>query len=53
MVFLIISLGIYPKLILDPLNASVTQVIKIMEIKAVNDNTKEKLKALNSIGEVK
>jgi len=53
LVFLIISLGIYPKLILDPLNASVTQVIKIMEIKAVNDNTKEKLKALNSIGEVK
>ncbi|AXX96304.1 MULTISPECIES: NADH-quinone oxidoreductase subunit M [Arcobacter] len=53
LVVLIIALGIYPKLILEPLNGSVTQVINVMEIKAVNDDTKEKLKALNSIGEVK
>jgi len=53
LVVLIIGLGIYPKIILDPLNTSVTQLTKVMEIKAVNDDTKEKLKALNSIGEVK
>ena len=53
LVVLIIALGIYPKIILDPLNTSVTQLTKVMEIKAVNDDTKEKLKALNSIGEVK
>ena len=53
LVVLIIALGIYPKIILDPLNTSVTQLTKIMEIKAVNDDTREKLKALNSIGEVK
>ena len=53
LVILIIALGIYPKLILDPLNTSVTHLTKVMEIKAVNENTKEKLRALNSIGEVK
>lgn len=53
LVVLIIALGIYPKVILDPLNTTVTQLTKIMEIKAVNDDTKEKLRAVNSIGEVK
>ena len=53
LVVLIIALGIYPKVILDPLNTTVTQLTKVMEIKAVNDDTKEKLRALNSIGEVK
>ena len=53
LVVLIIALGIYPKIILDPLNTSVTQLTKVMEIKAVNEDTKEKLRALNSIGEVK
>ena len=53
LVLLIIALGVYPKIILDPLNTSVTQLVKVMEIKAVNDDSKEKLKALNSIGEVK
>ncbi len=53
LVALIIALGIYPKIILDPLNTTVTQLTKVMEIKAVNDDTKVKLKALNSIGEVK
>ena len=38
------------KNILDPLNTSVTQLTKVMEIKAVNEDTKEKLRALNSIG---
>ena len=53
LVVLIVALGIYPKVILDPLNTSVTQLTKVMEIKAVNEDTKEKLRALNSIGEVK
>ncbi len=53
LVVLIIALGIYPKIVLEPLNVSVTQLTKVMEIKAVNDDTKEKLRALNSIGEVK
>ena len=53
LVVLIIALGIYPKVLLDPLNTTVTQLTKVMEIKAVNEDTKEKLRALNSIGEVK
>lgn len=53
LVVLIIALGIYPKIVLEPLNISVSQLTKVMEIKAVNDDTKEKLRALNSIGEVK
>ena len=53
LVVLIIALGIYPKVLLDPLNTTVTQLTKVMEIKAVNEDSKEKLRALNSIGEVK
>jgi NADH-quinone oxidoreductase subunit M len=53
LVLLIIALGIYPKIILDPLNTSVTQLTKMMEVKSVNEDSKEKLRALNSIGEVK
>lgn len=53
LVLLIIALGIYPKIMLDPLNVTVSQLTKVMEIKAVNEDTKVKLKALNSIGEVK
>ena len=53
LVFLIIALGIYPKVILDPLNTSVAKLTQTMQIKAVNQDTKDRLKALNSIGEVK
>ena len=53
LVILIIGLGIYPKIILEPLNTTVTQLTKVMEIKAVNEDTKEKLRAVNSIGELK
>ena len=53
LVVLIIALGIYPKVILDPLNTAVTQLTKVMEVKAVNEDTKERLRSLNSIGEVK
>jgi NADH-quinone oxidoreductase subunit M len=53
LVILILALGIYPKIVLDPINTSVTQLTKVMEIKAVDEKTKEKLRALNSIGEAK
>lgn len=53
LVALIIALGIYPKVILDPLNTTVKHLTQVMQIKAVNQDTKDKLKALNSIGEVK
>lgn len=47
-VCLIIILGIYPKIILKPLDTSSKQVIEFMKIKAVEDKTKEKLKILNN-----
>lgn len=53
LVALIVALGIYPKVILDPLNTTVKHLTQVMQIKAVNQDTKDKLKALNSIGEVK
>jgi NADH-quinone oxidoreductase subunit M len=53
LVVLTIVLGIYPKIILEPLNTTVTNLTKVMEIKAVNQDTKEKLRALNTVGEVK
>ena len=53
LVLLIIGLGIYPKVILDPLDLSVKKVIKIMDVKAVNQDTKDRLRELNTIGEVK
>ena len=53
LVVLIIALGIYPRVILEPLDKSVNKVIRIMEIKSVNQDTKDKLRSLNSIGEVK
>jgi NADH-quinone oxidoreductase subunit M len=53
LVFLIITLGVYPKVILEPLDLSVQKVIKIMDVKSVEERTKERLRSLNTIGEVK
>ena len=53
LVILIIALGIYPKVVLEPLNTSVNHLVKVMEVKAVNQETKDKLRALNTVGEVK
>lgn len=53
LVVLIIALGIYPKVVLDPLNNSVERLTKVMIEKSELPETKEKLRALNSIGEVK
>ncbi|MGM0519920.1 MAG: NADH-quinone oxidoreductase subunit M [Campylobacterota bacterium] len=53
LVTIIIALGIYPKVVLQPLNTTVEHLTKVMEIKAVNEDTKEKLKSLNVVSEVK
>lgn len=50
---IIIFLGIYPKVILEPLNISVNKVIATMEEKAINQETKDRLKYLNSIGDAR
>ena len=46
---LVIAMGIYPKPILDPLNTTVTNLTKVMEVKAVEQETKERLRELNII----
>lgn len=53
LVALVVILGIYPKPILDPVNKSVTQLVEIMELKAINETTKAKIISVNSIGEGK
>jgi len=53
LVALVIILGIYPKIILDPLDTTVSGLIEQMHIKAVLPETKARLYELNSIGEVK
>lgn len=53
LVALVVILGVYPKPILDPVNKSVTQLVEVMQLKAVNETTKAKILSVNSIGEVK
>lgn len=53
LVALVVILGIYPKPILDPMNKSVTALVEIMQLKAVNETTKTKIISANSVGEVK
>ena len=53
LVVLIIALGIYPKLILKPLDPTLINLVNVMDTKAVNEETKIRLKDSNSIGEVK
>lgn len=53
LVALVVILGVYPKPILDPVNKSVTALVEIMQLKAVNETTKAKILSANSIGEVK
>ena len=52
-VALVVAMGIYPKPILDPLNTTVTNLTKVMEVKAVEQETKDRLRQLNTVGEVK
>ena len=53
LVALVVILGVYPKPILEPVNKSVTALVEIMQLKAVNETTKAKILLANSIGEVK
>ena len=53
LVILIIVLGIYPKVMLTPLNSTLNNLITVMDTKAVNEETRLRLRSANSIGEVK
>ena len=53
LVAIVIILGVYPKPILNPVDKSVSQLVEIMQIKAVNPSTKARLLESNTIGEVK
>jgi len=53
LVALVVILGVYPKMILAPMDKSVTGLIELMHTKAVDPTTKARILELNSIGEVK
>ncbi len=53
LVALVVILGIYPKPILEPVDRSVTQLVEVMQLKAINPSTKAKILEYNTIGEVK
>ncbi|WP_419771164.1 MAG: NADH-quinone oxidoreductase subunit M [Candidatus Marinarcus sp.] len=53
LVALVVILGIYPKPILNPVNKSVTQLVNIMQLKALEPVTKARIFSANSIGEAK
>ncbi|MGB6329988.1 MAG: NADH-quinone oxidoreductase subunit M [Halarcobacter sp.] len=48
LVALVVILGVYPKPILDPINRSVSQLVEVMQIKAVNPSTKAKILEYNT-----
>lgn len=47
---LVVLLGIFPKIILTPVNTSVNELVTVMEIKAVKEKTKNTLRLINVIG---
>lgn len=53
LVALVIFLGVYPKVILGPVNTSVKQLVEVMQIKATTPKAKETIARVNSIGEAK
>jgi NADH-quinone oxidoreductase subunit M len=53
LVALVVILGVYPKPILKPVDASVKQLVQIMHIKSVSPVSKGKIVKFNSIGEAK
>jgi len=53
LVALVVILGVYPKPILKPVDTSVSALVEIMQLKAINPSTKARLMESNSIGEVK
>lgn len=50
LVVLVVILGVYPKPILKPVDKSVSQLVEVMQIKAVNPTTKARILESNSIG---
>ena len=53
LVLLVVLLGVYPKPLLDPIDNSVKQMISNMEKKAVNQETKDFINEVNSVGKEK
>ncbi len=53
LVLLVVLLGVYPKPVLDPIDHSVKQMISNMEKKAVNQDTKDFINEVNSVGKEK
>jgi NADH-quinone oxidoreductase subunit M len=53
LVLLVVLLGVYPKPVLDPIDNSVKQMISNMEKKAVNQDTKDFINEVNSVGKEK
>jgi len=47
---LVVLLGIFPKIILTPVNTSVNELVTVMEIKAVKEKTKNTLRLINVVG---
>ena len=53
LVLLVVLLGVYPKPVLDPIDNSVKQMIVNMEKKALNQDTKDFINEVNSVGKEK
>ncbi len=53
LVALVVILGVYPKPILQPVDKSVSQLVEVMQLKAINPSSKARILEANSIGEVK
>jgi NADH-quinone oxidoreductase subunit M len=53
LVLLVVYLGVHPKPILEPADTSVTRLVNVMHIRAVEPETKKFLEEVNTIGEVK
>jgi NADH-quinone oxidoreductase subunit M len=49
LVALVVILGVYPKPILKPVDTSVSALVEVMQLKAVNPTTKTRLMESNSI----
>jgi len=47
---LVVLLGVFPKIILTPVNTSVNELVTVMEIKAVKEKTKNTLRLINVVG---
>ncbi len=53
LVLLVVYLGVYPRVILDPVDTSVKKLVQTMYLKAITPETKAKIASVNTIGESK